>query len=191
MLCVAARAAHERRVNNVRFLDLRAEDVPPTLAPLRLVTFGNSFHWTDRVKVACALFPLIAPGGGVVVIASSSVWAGQEPWKTALLETMNAWLGPEPTRRAAGGRLPGAPLHQDILRDTPFGEPRVIDVVRRHIWTTDTLVGLLYSSSLQLRDTLGTHAGDFERDLRQRLMRLAPNDRFLEDIEFTIISARK
>src|SRR5437762_8532402 len=104
MLRVAARAAHERGVNNVRFLDLRAEDVPPTLAPLRLVTFGNSFHWTDRVKFACALFPPIAPGGGVVVIASSSVWAGQEPWKAALLEMMNAWLGPEPRRRAAGGR---------------------------------------------------------------------------------------
>ncbi len=191
MLRVAACAAHERGVTNVRFLRLSAEEVPRALAPLRLVTFGNSFHWTDRVKVAHALFPLIAPGGGLVVLASSSVWVGEEPWKSALLETMIAWLGPGPGRRAAAGRLPGAPLHQDVLRETPFGAPRILNVVKRHAWTTDTLMGLLYSSSLQLRDVLGSHAGEFERDLRERLTRLAPNDRFVEDIEFTVISARK
>ena len=74
MLRVAARVAHERSVTNVRFLRLSAEDLPPALAPLRLVTFGNSFHWTNRVKVAHAVFPLIAPGGGGVILASSTVW---------------------------------------------------------------------------------------------------------------------
>jgi SAM-dependent methyltransferase len=191
MLRVAAREANEFGVNNVRFLCLRGEEVPPTLAPLRLVMFGNSFHWTDRLEVANALFRLIASGGGLVAIASSGVWAGQEPWQAALLETMNAWLGPEVTRRATGGRLPGAPLHQDVLRQTPFSEPRVVDMVQPHVWTTDTLIGLLYSSSLQVRDTLGHRAGEFERDLRERLIRLAPNDRFVDNIEFTIISARK
>jgi len=191
MLHVAARLAHERRVTNVQFLRLSAEDLPPAFAPLRLVTFGNSFHWTDRVKVAHALFPLIVSGGGLVALASSSVWAGEEPWKAALLETMNAWLGPDLGRRVGAGRLPGAPLHQDVLRETPFGEPRVVNVVKRHAWTTDALIGLLYSSSLQVRDVLGGRTGEFERDLRGRLTRLVPYDRFEEDIEFTVISARK
>jgi len=152
-----------RRLNNVRFLCQRAEDVPSTVAPLRLVTFGNSFHWTDRTKVANA---------------------GHEPWKAALRETIDAWLGPDQKRRAVAGRLPGAPLHQDVLRETLFGEPRVVDM-------SDTLIGLLYSSSLQLKDVLGSRTGEFERDLRERLTRHVPNDRFEEDIEFTIISARK
>jgi SAM-dependent methyltransferase len=191
MLCVAGRAADDGGVANVRFLCLRAEDVPPALAPLRLVTFGNSFHWTDRLKVVNALFPLIAPRGGLVALASSSVWRGEEPWKAALLETMNAWLGPDLGRRASAGRLLGAPLHEDVLRETPFGEPRVVNVVKRHAWTTDTLIGLLHSSSLQVRDVLGSRTGEFERDLRERLTRLVPNDRFEEDIDFTIISARK
>lgn len=189
MLRVAARVAHERGVANVRFLRLSAEEVPPALAPLRLVTFGNSFHWTDREKVAHALFPLIAPGGGLVVLASSSVWTGKEPWKAALLGTVNAWLGPG--RRAGTGRLPGAPLHEDVLRATQFGEPLVVNMVKRRAWTTDALIGLLYSSSLQLRSVLGGRAEEFERDLRERLLRLAPDDRFIEDVEFTIISARK
>jgi SAM-dependent methyltransferase len=191
MLDVAAREAQRCGVRNIRFLRLSAEEVPPALAPLRLATFGNSFHWTDRVKVAHALFPLIVPGGGLIVLASSRVWGGAEPWKTTVLDTMNAWLGPGPGRRVVGGRQPGAPRHEEILRATPFGEPRMVNVVRRHVWTSETLLGLLYSSSLQIRQALGSRTPEFERDIRARLLRLAPDDRFIEDIEFTIVSARK
>jgi hypothetical protein len=153
------------------------------------VTFGNSYHWTDRVTVARTLFPLIEPGGGLVILASSSVRVGKQMWKAALRDTINAWTGQG--QRAGTSRLPGAPQHQDVLRETPFGEPRVVDIVKRHTWTTDTLIGRLYSSSRQLRGVLGDRAGEFERDLRQRLMCLAPDDRFVEDIDFKIISAKR
>lgn len=78
-----------------------------------------------------------------------------------------------------------------MLRETPFGEPRVVDIVKRHTWTTDTLIGRLYSSSRQLRGVLGDRAREFERDLRQRLMCLAPDERFVEEIDFRIISAKR
>jgi len=38
---------------------------------------------------------------------------------------------------------------------------------------------------------LGDRVGEFERDLRNRLIRLAPDGRFVDDIEFTIISAKR
>ena len=189
MLRVAAQTAGSRGADNIRFLNQRAEDVSPSLAPLRLVTFGNSFHWTDRARVAHALFPLIAPGGGLVALVSSSVWDGEQSWKVALRDTINAWAAQG--QRARTGRLAGAPLHEEVLRETPFGEPRTVDVVKRYTWTTDTLIGLLYSSSTQLRAELGARVGKFERDLRDRLIRLAPDDRFVEDMEFTIISAKR
>jgi SAM-dependent methyltransferase len=191
MLRVAERIARDRGVANVRFFPLRAEDVPRSVAPLRLVTFGNSFHWTDRAKVAHTLFPLIAPGDGLVALASSTVFGGTEPWKAVLLDTIDAWLGPGSARRVGAGRLPGAPRHEDVLRETPFGEPRVLDIVMRHTWTADALIGLLHSSSLKLRAVLADRLGEFERDVRERLARLASDDGFLEDITFTIISARR
>lgn len=189
MLRVAKRAARSRGVGNVRFMRQRAEEIAPSLAPLRLVTFGNSFHWTDRVRVAHALFPLVAPGGGLVALVSSSVWDGEQPWKVALRDTVNAWAGQG--QRVRTGRLARAPLHGEVLRETPFGEPRTVNVVKRHTWTTDTLIGLLYSSSVQLHAELGARVGEFERDLRERLIRLAPDDRFVEDMAFTIISAKR
>jgi len=38
---------------------------------------------------------------------------------------------------------------------------------------------------------VGRSLQEFERDLRGRLTRLVPYDRFEEDIEFTVISARR
>jgi SAM-dependent methyltransferase len=191
MLRVAERMASDRRVANVRFQRLRAEEIPPSFGPVRLVTFGNSFHWTDRASVARALFPLITPGGGLVALASSNVWAGAEPWKAVLHDTLKAWLEPVLGRPVGMGRQPGAPLHQDVLRETPFGEARVVDIVTRYTWGIDTLIGLLHSSSVQIRHVLGDRTDAFERDVRERLARLAPDGRFVDDIEFTIVSARR
>jgi hypothetical protein len=55
----------------------------------------------------------------------------------------------------------------------------------------EALIGLLYSSSLQLRSVLSTRASAFEHDLRERLVGLAPAGRLVEEIEFTVVSARK
>jgi hypothetical protein len=68
---------------------------------------------------------------------------GEESWKTALLEAIEAWLGPEARRLLRHGRRPDEPGPCEVLRQTPFGEPRVVDVVARHTWTIEALVGLL------------------------------------------------
>jgi ubiquinone/menaquinone biosynthesis C-methylase UbiE len=62
MLEVAERSARKRAISNVRFLNIRAEDLSRGLSPLRMATFGPSFHWTDRMLVANWLFDLLVPG---------------------------------------------------------------------------------------------------------------------------------
>ena len=61
----------------------------------------------------------------------------------------------------------------------------------RHTWTIDALVGLLHSSSLQLRERLGDGMERFERDLEERLVRAAPDGGLVDDIAFTIVAARR
>ena len=33
--------------------------------PYRLVTFGQSFYWTDEVRVAEAVYDMVEPGGAL------------------------------------------------------------------------------------------------------------------------------
>jgi ubiquinone/menaquinone biosynthesis C-methylase UbiE len=189
MLHVAARNAGAQGITNIRFDRMRAEDIPDALAPLRLATFGASFHWMDRVSVANRVFRLLQPGGGLVVLAPSSIWRGQEPWKTVVVERLKHWLGEN--RRAGAGTFQSGPLHEECLTQTPFVDLKVEHIRQPQVWSAETLIGCLYSMSFASPAVLGTQKAGFERDLRTALSALNPEDRFEEEIEFTIISARK
>jgi SAM-dependent methyltransferase len=189
MLQVAGRTALERGITNVRFVRIRAEEVPIEIAPLRLVTFGASFHWMDRVLVARRFYELIEPGGGLVVLAPSSIWRGHELWKKVVIRTINDWLGDE--RRAGSGTFNSGPLHEECLAQTPFSEVKIVTIHKAHVWNADSLVGYLYSTSFASKAVLGDAQKRFEGDLRNRLARVSPENEFPDTMEFTIISASK
>jgi SAM-dependent methyltransferase len=47
----------------------RAEDIPALdLGTFRLVTFGQSYHWTDRPLVADIVHDILPPGGAMAVV---------------------------------------------------------------------------------------------------------------------------
>jgi ubiquinone/menaquinone biosynthesis C-methylase UbiE len=96
MLQIGECAARDSGITNARFLKMSAEDVSNEVAPLRLATFGASFHWTDRVLVANRLYELLEPCGGLVVLAPSSIWRGPESWKQVVSKTT---LPPSPRER--------------------------------------------------------------------------------------------
>jgi hypothetical protein len=65
----ASRAAQERNIANITWIQARAEDLPAVApGPYRLVTFGQSFYWTDEVRVAEAVYDMVEPGGALVLV---------------------------------------------------------------------------------------------------------------------------
>ena len=69
MLWEAASRAEELGVENARWVHARAEDIEQLrLGACRVVTFGQSFHWTDRERVAETIYDLLEPGGALVLI---------------------------------------------------------------------------------------------------------------------------
>src|SRR5262245_12719685 len=188
MLRIGERAVRNNGIANVRFLNLRPENLPSTMAPLRLATFGASFHWMDRVLVANRLYELVEPAGGLVILSPSSFWRGREPWHQIVIRTIKDWLGEQ--RRAGAGAFTAARLHQECLAQTPFADIKVVDIHKTHVWTADSIVGYLYSTSFASRAVLGDLREPFERDLRERLSGLSVEGGFVEEIEFSIISAR-
>ena len=128
MLAEARRAAAEERISNANWLQLRAEDLPGPLGTFRVISFGQSFHWMDRPRVAAAVRQMLDANGGVVQV---------DPWHTgppnqvpssvpyppipelAVDELRRRWLGPDrrparasgtprPTVRTRCSRPPGS-----------------------------------------------------------------------------------
>ena len=69
MLAEGRRAAGEKKVTNVWWVQGLAEDLPAVApGPYRLVTFGQSFHWTDEQQVAEAVYDMLETGGALALI---------------------------------------------------------------------------------------------------------------------------
>ncbi len=189
MLRVAMEEARRVGAGTIAFRQMRAEEVDHSLAPLRLATFGASFHWTDRTAVATRLHRMLAPGGGLVILSPPSILDGDQPWKDVLRGTIARWLGPR--RRAGSGTYAPRGLHEEHLAATPFPPPVVRTFHDRWSWSSESILGLLESTSFASRAVLGRDADLFAADLCERLLAVAPEDQFGEDVEITVHALRK
>jgi SAM-dependent methyltransferase len=178
MLAEANRAAAERNITNVRWVQAVAEDLPAAApGPYRLVTFGQSFHWTDEARVAEAVYDMLEPSGALALIvhtvegrpAPSS--PGPPPIPHAEIRALvKRYLGS--TERAGQGMTrPRAQRFEDVLARTRFGAPQVIfvpgmpDVVR----DTESVLAGYFSSSFSAPHLFGTDVEEFAAEVRQLL----------------------
>src|SRR5437899_9608984 len=69
MLAEGKRRAADPGVTTIRWVQATAEDIPALgLGTFQLVTFGQSFYWTNREQVAEAVYDLLVPGGAIAII---------------------------------------------------------------------------------------------------------------------------
>lgn len=189
MVRLAGQTAAELGLSNVRVLQMLAEEIDETLGTFRMVIFGASFHWTDRRTVGELVYDRLAPGGSLVVLSPGGFHSGSTAWEAEALAVVEDWL--ESERRAGGGVYQQGERHEEALSRTRFGGADVKDIVVREEWSTDQIVGYLFSTSYASRQVLGDQAAGFEEDLRKRLQRLRPEGRFVKDVEYTVISAQR
>jgi SAM-dependent methyltransferase len=187
MLAEGARRAAEAGIGHIRWVQARAEDIPAlSLGVFRLVTFGQSFHWTDRERVAEAVYDMLEPGGALALIGHQVEGrpkpAGPPlpPIPHDVIEAIiERYLGPR--RRAGQGWRPD-PTERDeeVLARTRFGAPRQLfapgrpDIVR----DIDGVVANYFSMSYAAPHLFGERRAAFEADLRAELAASSPSGLF-------------
>ncbi|MDX3240601.1 class I SAM-dependent methyltransferase [Streptomyces sp. ME18-1-4] len=196
MLAEAERRAERHQVTNTRWVAARAEDLPAGLGEFRVVAFAQSFHWTDRDRVAAAVLEMLEPGGAFVHIsdhkdppAPSTPLPLPAPPYAQIGDLVRRYLGP--VRRAGQGMLAhGTPNREDlVLAGAGFEDfERLVvpagDVVVR---TADDIVAWAFSRSDSAPHLFGDRLARFDRDLRALLRQAAPDDRFAEHLPPTEI----
>jgi SAM-dependent methyltransferase len=197
MLREARRAARAQGVDHVRWIKGVAEDIDRLgVGPCRLVTFGQSFHRTDRQRVADLVYDLLEPDGAVALVCHM-VDGRPTPPSTGhpnipndeIEALVERYLGPrtsadteEPERwevtlansRFGGATIVYAPGLPDLVRDT------------------DSVVAGYFSMSWATPPRFGDDRERFETDLRALLSRHSPDGLFWDwpgDTE--IVYARK
>lgn len=186
MLAEAARHATAHGVDHVRWINARAESLPSLeLPPARLVTFGQSFHWTDRRPVAEAVYDLLEPGGSIALIAHTvEDRPAPEPLAApipheAIRELIRRYLGSD--QHDGHGRRPvSTERFADTLAATRFDVSRTVYAPGRAdlLRTVDDVIDNYLSMSFAAPHLFGPHLDAFVTDVRELLRRESPDGRF-------------
>ena len=201
MLAEGRRVAQERGLTNIRWVQALAEKLPGAApGPYRLVTFGQSFQWTDEARVAEIVYDLLEPGGGLAVIVHTvegrpaPPTPGPPPIPHAEIKALvEKYLGS--TRRAGQGVKPvRTHRYEDVLVRSRFGAPRVIfapgipDLVR----DSESVLSGYFSMSSSAPHLFGDRVDDFAGEVRELLASRSPEGIFWDwpgDTE--VVLARK
>jgi len=186
--------AKQADARNVVWIEYGSEDLPgmkQELGTFKMVVMGTSFHWMDREKTLDELYGIITDDGGIVIVSNTSIWVeAPSDWQLTVREVVKKWLGEK--RRAGSGYFQVLPRrHEEFVRESEF---KRMEMWSNH-WTLssslDEVIGNLYSTSMANPYILGDRKEDFEKDLREALMKLDPSGIFLSEGDSEAILAWK
>ena len=192
-VAVGQARAQKSAVTNVEWHVGRAEEVAVD-GPFDLVGIGNAFHRLDRDVVASRAKSWLVPGGCVALLWGGTPWREAGPWGQVMADTLDEWTH----RVGATDRIPTG-WEEALTRDP---NPRVLeragltfvgafDFAIEHVWSVETLTGLVYSTSFLNRVALGDHVDEFEQDLARRLLACEPAGVFRQQLSFGYELARR
>jgi len=187
MLAEGMTAAAASGLRSINWIQATAEDLPAAAPGLyRLITFGQSFHRMDELKVANAVYDMLEPGGAVALIAHSVDGRpvppnpGHPPIPHDELRALVlSYLG---SLERNGRGFAGIRDHtwQDILVQTRFGEideiwaPGVPDLLR----DTDSVISGYLSMSWSAPHLYDDRLDEFTADARRLLESRSPDGLF-------------
>jgi SAM-dependent methyltransferase len=188
MVAEATRAAAEQGVDNTTWVQMRAEELPASLGTFRVISFGQSFHWMDRPRVATAVRDMLDPDGAVVQV---DLWhtspRDEQPRKgphpavpeAAIDQLRRRWLGSH--RRAGQGFRDTSPSGEDEVFQSAGFAPELIVLVpddRLMTRSADDVVAWVLSTSSTAPHLFGEQLEDFVQDLRSLLLETSPDGLF-------------
>lgn len=182
--------AESEGIQNITWVIDSAEKIIQDLGVFRLITAGSSLHWMERELVLKKAYETLENNGGLVVISGRSIWNGTEEWQRRVMEVVKKYLGEK--RRAGSGLYPAHQKdHEEVLRKSKFQDIEERKIISPHTWSTETILGNLYSTSFAAKHLFGEKLKDFENDVRNELLAINPSGTFQEQIPREIILAWK
>jgi SAM-dependent methyltransferase len=136
MLAEAQRLAVQSGVGNVEWLFMRAEALPAGLGQYRVITFAQSFHWMDQLRVARAALGMLEDGGACVHVHATThqgvdtdaALPHPRPPRAAISALIESYLGPV-TRKTKGFLSPEKVNREEkVYRAAGFSGPQRIEV---------------------------------------------------------------
>jgi SAM-dependent methyltransferase len=178
MLAEGRRAAEEKGVTDIRWVQALAEELPGAApGPYRLVTFGQSFHWTDEQSVAEKVYDMLEPGGSLALIVHTVAdrpappSPGPPPIPHDEIKALVQQYLRSTQRSGQGIARPRTHRFEDVSVRTRFGAPRSLFIagIPDLLRDSESVLSGYFSLSSSAPHLFGDRVDDFARDVRNLL----------------------
>ncbi|MFD7862244.1 class I SAM-dependent methyltransferase [Streptomyces sp. NPDC059783] len=177
---------------SLRLHNVTAEEfAPPASYRADLVTICRAFHWMKQDVVLSRLEGMTAPDASIAVMGDGSLWTACTAWTNALRTLIQEYLGEE--RQAGVGKKYAAHNrpYREVLGESSFCEVEEHTVTVKREWTTETVIGYLYSTSFAAQPLFGNQLDDFEKRARALLGEYAAAGGLAEYASFQVVFGRR
>lgn len=177
MLDEGRRLARPRAINNVEWVHSKCEELTVVPGSVDLVTIGEAFHRLEQGLILQLIGQWLKDDACVALVGCFGVMHGEYAWQERLRHVLSAWMRERPADSPPRGK------DHDARRLNEAGFDGVVnrEFTDSHIWTRESILGHLHSTSRFSLSALGDEREDFERVV---LGALGPDesDRFPQDV---------
>jgi ubiquinone/menaquinone biosynthesis C-methylase UbiE len=170
----------------------RAEDLDESFGKFDCISFAQSLHWLDKEKILALSFKILSDKGAVLILGGKSIWNyAPTAWQKKIIEVIKKYLGPE--RRTVNGKFEDSKKSFDsYLKEAGFKRLEKFDYFFPKIEkNVDEVLARLFTSSFATKSLFGERVGDFEKELKTELLKINPDNKFVEEQLGEVILALK
>lgn len=194
MIEVGRKEAAKRGITNVRWIVGPAEEVKAAMDTFELITIGEAFHRLDRQTIAERGLTWLRPGCCLITMGCFGIATGSEPWQGLLRAAVNKWGKRISEVRATipQAEAPrGSERDEEVLTGAGYEDVESYDFRYPYMWTVESIIGNLYSTSNYSKRVLGNWAEQFEADVTRVLLDYDSSGHYPETVRFGYTVARK
>jgi len=179
-------------INNITWLIKDAGNLDESVGKFSFIVFGQSLHWLNIEKILSFCHSILEPGGAVMVSQVPSIWNyAPTKWEQKIIEIIKKYLGPK--RRTINGFFERPKKsYEDYLKEAGFVRLEEIEFIfPKTTKTADKIVEEQFTYSYATRILFGDRAKDFENELREELLKINPENKFISETKGIITLAFK
>ncbi|WP_246627652.1 hypothetical protein [Paenibacillus solanacearum] len=129
--------------------------------------------------------------GGIAIIDNYNGKQEPLPWQLKVNEIIKRWLGNE--RRAGNSTYtpPKERFEDTVAKSSFINVERHVLPSHSYMWTVDSVIGNLYSTSRASKHFFGENLERFKNELKSALFDINPTGVFTEELSVSVITAFK
>lgn len=163
MLQEGASKARALGLKNVQWVQARAESYEIDPSSVDVVTIGEAIHRLDQDLILGHIRKWLSSNGCVAIVGCYGILHGSQPWQDSLRHAVKRWT--KQKRQNDLRRWRGE--DHDTSRLLEAGFQRVVNrnFSIPHVWTRESIVGNLHSTSQFSISALGEQFADFDKSV--------------------------